>query len=152
MKKEAEGSMGGPRRQRLRVDHTWLRLTSSRREEGVSDVASRAHISLRPLLYFLPFSVLPCTFSRLPSRLPRSFLSSILSLLSLSLPLHPFHSLASCPLSPSFVASVVPRASLLLSDTLHAALCDYLPRSPASLFCPRRAFRPRAGRADCARG
>lgn len=59
-------------------------LTSSRREGGISDVASRAHISLHPILYFLPFSVLPCAFSRLPSRFPRSLLSPALSSLSQS--------------------------------------------------------------------
>lgn len=99
--------------------HTLLRFTSSRRERGVyayiTDVAFRAHISLRPVLYFLSFSVLPCAFPRLPSRFSRSLLSSVPSPLSPS-----FFSLAlrisfilspSCPPSPSFVASVVPRAS-----------------------------------------
>lgn len=124
MKKEAEGSAEAPKtRGRRRVDHTLLRFTSSRRERGVyaytSDVAFCAHISLRPVLYFLSFSVLPCAFPRLPSRFSRSLLSSVPSPLSPS-----FFSLAlrisfilspSCPPSPSFVASVVPRASPLLT-------------------------------------
>lgn len=127
MKKEAEGSAEAPKtRGRRRVDHTLLRCTSSRRERGVyayiSDVAFCAHISLRPVLYFLSFSVLPCAFPRLPSRFSR-FSRSLLS--SVPSPLSPsFFSLAlrisfilspSCPPSPSFVASVVPRASPLLT-------------------------------------
>lgn len=158
MKKEAEGSAEAPKTE---VGGGWttalccvLRRLDER--EGVyayiTDVAFRAHISLRPVLYFLSFSVLPCAFPRLPSRFSRSLLSSVPSPLSPS-----FFSLAlrvsfilspSCPPSPSFVASVVPRASPLL--TLRAVFRgSVLLALPVSLLlCPRRAFRPRAGRAD----
>lgn len=115
---------GSEDRGRRRVDHhTLLRFTSSRRERRVyayiSDVAFCAHISLRPVLYFLSFSVLPCAFPRLPSRFSRSLLSSVPSPLSPSFLSHAlrisFILSPSCPPSPSFVASVVPRASPLLT-------------------------------------
>lgn len=119
MKKEAEGSMealkteaaaGGP--------HS---VASSRRE-GVSLTLPLARTFLSVLFYIFYRSLSSHVSSRdFPlASLILSLLSSIL--LSLSFPLHPFHSLASCPLSLSFVASVVPRASPLLSDTLRAAL------------------------------
>lgn len=128
-----------------------MRLTSSRREGDISDIASPcAHFSPSCSIFSIvlcpPMRVLETSLS-LPSFSPLFYTFVSFSVSRLALLLHPFHSFVSYPLSPSFVASV-PRVSPLLSGILRAALCDCLPRSSASLFCPRHAFRPRAGWAD----
>lgn len=140
------------------MDHTPLRLRSSRRRElRISDVVPRTSLSLSPcvLLYIFYRSLssrmlVPKLFSHfLHSSLFWIFASLSLPFLSLS-PLRISISLIFRPF-PSFVASVVPYISRFLSGTLCAALCTFffLSCSPISFsFCPRHAFRPRAGRTD----
>lgn len=140
------------------MDHTPLRLRSSRRRElRISDIVPRTSLSLslraRPSLYFLSFSVLPYARSQTFLSLP-SFFSLLYFCFSLFLfsPFLPYVSLAlTFRPFPSFLASVVPYISRFLSGTLRAALCTFffLSRSSISFsFCPRHAFRPRAGRTD----
>lgn len=91
---------------------------------GSRDLVSRTHISFRPFLYFLSFSVLPYAFSRLPSRFPRSLLYSFASFCVplFPLPLHPFLSLRVFFLHPSSHLSC--RVFLRCSQAPSASHCE----------------------------
>lgn len=135
----------------MMVHAPFFRLRSSRqRELRISDVVPRTSLSpcLSVPLYIFYRSPSPMLVPELFSHFLRSSLFRTFASLSLFPPASfslPFR------LFPSFVASVVPYISRFLSGTLRVALCTFLllPRSRISLsVCPRRAFRPRAGRTD----
>lgn len=157
MKRETEGRGYGRRPRRQRLQWTTFRFVLGRLDRGNCVSLTSFLVHLSPRASFSIFSIVLCPpVCSFPNFSLTSFilLSSVLLLLSL-----PFLSLSPLCISltltfrpfSSFFASVVPYISRFLSGTLCAALCIFffLSRSSISFsFCPRHAFRPRAGRTD----